>query len=150
MSPDRSKCILLVDDDPNDIAIAVRALRRARVTERIETATDGEEALAQLGLDGSDRDVAFPLPDVIFLDLKMPGVDGWEVLRKIRANEHTRRIPVVVLSASRLREDVDRSYDLGANSFVTKRFERGSPGTFVEKAARYWLELNERPSRSVS
>lgn len=145
----RRRRILLVDDNGNDMAIALRGLRRAGVDGEIAMATDGEEALARLGLSASPKTTALPdLPDVIFLDLKMPGIDGWDVLRSVRSDERTRDIPVVIVSASNLSEDVNHSYELGANSFVTKRYDAADPGGFVGDAARYWLQLNEPPRRS--
>jgi CheY-like chemotaxis protein len=110
-------------------------------------ARDGEEALAALRLDGDVVAASAPLrcPKVIFLDLKMPKVDGFEVLRRLRASAHTRDIPVVVVSSSPRPEDVEAAYRLGANSFLVKRFQDGRPGGFLEDAARYWLDLNRAP-----
>ena len=147
--------ILLVDDNGAEVAIALRAFQQVTAAERIRVVRDGQEALDLLHLgNGADdaTDVAeAPRPCVIFLDLKMPRVDGWEVLREIRSAEHTREIPVVVLSASDRDEDVQRCYQLGANSFLVKRFDGIRPGAYLADAARYWLELNQGfgPRRTV-
>lgn len=139
--------VLLVEDDGNDVAIARHALRRGGLEGRIAVCRDGVEALDWLGLDGSDDDPeATAPPRVIFLDLRMPRMDGWEFLRELRRHDRTRSVPVVVLSASGREEDVRSSYRLGANSFVVKRFESGRPGAFLADAVRYWLDLNRAPS----
>lgn len=139
--------VLLVEDDPNDVAIARRAFRRGGFDEKVAVCRDGVEALDWLGLNGSDEpaeDAA--VPRVVLLDLRMPRMDGWELLRELRRNERTRALPVVVLSASGREEDVQSSYRLGANSYVVKRFEARQPGHYLADAVRYWLELNRPPS----
>jgi two-component system response regulator len=144
--PDRR--ILLVEDNRSDEAIALRALDRIGLGDCVDVARDGQEALVRLLLDdATDDGVARGdgPPRVVFLDLKMPRVDGWEVLRRIRQNGHTRDLPVVVVSASDRPADVRRSYELGANSFLVKRFDAREPGRYLADAARYWLELNEAP-----
>lgn len=135
--------ILLVEDDRDEVAVALRALERSGVDAAISVARDGFEALEVLGLE-SDR-VPAALPRVVFLDLKMSRVDGWEVLRRMRADPRTSDVPVVVISSSDRRADIERSYALGANSFLVKRFDRAKPGSYVADAARYWLELNCTP-----
>ncbi len=138
--------ILLVEDDPNDLAVALRALDRAGLVESVRVLRDGQEALRRLGLDAEE-----PVPSrgraprVIFLDLKMPKVDGFEVLREIRASEHVRDVPVVVISSSNRESDVRRSYRLGANSFLVKRYDPVRPGSYLADAARYWIDLNRAP-----
>ena len=143
MSP--RSTILLVEDSENDRLIAMRALRGVGTIDSIEVARDGQQALEMLALDekGSAPSVR---PAVIFLDLKMPRVDGFEVLREIRSAEHTREIPVVVLSASARDEDVRESYRLGANSFLVKQFGSANAGEYLAEAARYWTELNRPPT----
>ena len=139
------KEIVLVEDNPADVAVALRALRRHRLEDHVVVLRDGEQALEYLLGDGSPGANGGPcgeLPKVVFLDLKMPKVDGWEVLRELRADDRTRDLPVVVISASDRETDVRESYRLGANSFVQKRFDGASPGEFLAEAARYWLELN--------
>jgi two-component system response regulator len=136
--------VLLVEDDRDEVEIALRALGRSGVDAHVEVARDGHEALETLGLepDGSDPAAA---PDVVFLDLKMPRVDGFEVLRRMRADPRTADLPVVVLSRSDRHEDVQRSYDLGANSVLVKRFDPRGPGAYFAEAVRYWVELNRAP-----
>ena len=84
-------------------------------------------------------------PHAIFLDLRMPRIDGWEILSRLRANPHTRDIPVIVQSWSTRREDIERCYALGANSFIAKRMTPGNPGFYFADAVRYWIGLNQTP-----
>jgi len=138
--------ILLVDDDENYLLVAQRALRRAGLAAAIETARDGAEVFHRLGLNGDTEER--PSLDnlaVILLDLNMPVLDGWEVLRRLRADRRTHKIPIVIISTSDRPQDVERSYDLGANSFVVKRFESKDPGGYLADTARYWVELNRPP-----
>ena len=138
--------VLLVEDDPDEISVALRALDRAGIDAAVEVATDGVEALERLGIEPPAQ-VASPPPQVVFLDLKMPRVDGWEVLRRIRDDPRTAAVPVVVLSSSDRSEDVERSYRLGANSFLQKHFDPSGPGRYFAQAVRYWLELNRTAPR---
>ena len=143
--------ILLVDDDEDYLEIAGRALRQAHLEAEVLVARTGAEALRLLGLDGALASVAPPRLAAAFVDLNMPDVDGWELLRRIRADGRLRRLPVVILSSSARAEDVRRSYDLGANSYVVKQFDLAQPGSDVARAARYWTEINWsgwQPSRS--
>jgi len=134
--------LLLVDDDGDDVAIALRALRRLELPVEVRTARNGREALAVLHADG-DWSAGEPLhPRVIFLDVKMPLLDGFEVLRALRRFPHTRAVPVVMLSTSSQPGDIRRAYELGANSYLVKRGVSGDPGTMIAQAARYWVELN--------
>lgn len=135
--------ILLVEDDRDEVTVALRALERVGLDVPVKVARDGLEALEALGLESNETSPA--PPRVVFLDLKMPRVDGFEVLRRIRDNPRTSDLPVVVLSSSDRREDIARSYALGANSFLLKRFDRQSPGRYFAEAARYWLGLNRTP-----
>ena len=137
--------ILLVDDNPDEIDVAVRALRRRGLGEAVDVAHDGQEALEALGIEESGGG-ASQCPSVVFLDLKMPRIDGWEVLRRIRESD-VADVPVVILSSSDRSEDIQRCYELGANSFLVKHFDRESPGAYIADAARYWLELNQPPPR---
>jgi len=136
----RRTALLLVEDDRDEVDVALRALERAGLAAPVDVARDGLEALRALGLETTAA--ALPPPRVVFLDLKMPRVDGWEVLRRIRADPRTASVPVVVLSSSDRKEDIERSYALGANSFLVKHFDRRGPGAYIADAARYWLELN--------
>jgi len=141
------KIILLVEDNPDDEALTLRALKKNNIVNDIVVARDGQEALDFLFAQGphADRDPR-RLPQVVLLDLKLPKLDGLEVLRRIRSHEPTRYVPVVVLTSSSEEQDMLRSYDLGANSYVLK------PVDFVQfmEAARqlglYWLVLNEVPN----
>jgi two-component system response regulator len=145
----RSRTILLVEDNPDDVDLTLRAFEKSHLANEIVVARDGAEALDYLFVTGAHagRDPAL-MPEVILLDLNLPKLDGLEVLRRIRADERTRRLRVVILTSSKEERDVLRSYDLGANSFVRK------PVDFVEfaEAARqlglYWLVLNEPPPRA--
>ena len=143
--------LLLVDDNPDDVTIALRAIRRAGLSVDVHTLGDGREALEALNLDGNGPSRRVPLaPQVIFLDLSMPQVDGFEVLRRLRSAAQTRSIPVVVVSSSERPEDVRRSYALGANSYLVKRFDGRDPGGWLAEAARYWTELNQVESHRAS
>ena len=128
--------ILLVEDNPDDEQLALRALRRGRVTNPIHIARDGEEALATLF--ASD-----PLPGVVLLDLKLPKIDGLEVLQQIRANERTQRLPVVILTSSSEQRDIIESYNLGANSYVRKPVDFDQFSEAVAQLGLYWAVLNE-------
>lgn len=140
--------ILLVEDDRDEVNVALRALSRAGVAVPVTVANDGVEALEALGLEEPHQVPSGTPPQVVFLDLKMPRVDGWEVLRRMRENPATADVPVVVLSSSDRREDIERSYALGANSFVLKRFDPRGPGSYIVDAARYWIELNRTPQEA--
>src|SRR5262245_56255538 len=130
--------ILLVEDNPNDAELTMRALKRANLEARLVIARDGAEALEFLL---SDR----PRPRVIFLDLKLPKVDGIEVLRRVRTDERTRAIPVVVLTSSQEERDITECYKLGANSYVVKPVEFDKFYRAVGDLATYWLILNKSP-----
>jgi two-component system response regulator len=139
--------ILLVEDDRDEVDVALRAIRQAGVEAPVAVARDGLRALELLGLE-PDPSAEIPLrPRVIFLDLKLPRVDGWEVLRRLREHPETAAVPVVVISSSDECEDVRRSYALGANSFLVKRFDQRGPGRYFAEAAHYWLQLNHPPPR---
>lgn len=140
--------LLLIEDDVDQIDVITRALRKAGVDADVRVVRDGQEAIDALELDGPVPDKVRPLPRVVFLDLKMPRVDGWEVLRRLRSAPRTARLPVVVVSGSDRREDIERSYALGANSYLLKRFDPRGPGTYLAEAARYWIEMNRVPGES--
>jgi two-component system response regulator len=136
--------ILLVEDNPADVALTLRAFKRHNLANQIVVVRDGVEALNYLhGTAGPDNHPVHPLPQLVLLDLKLPKVDGLEVLRRLRAEERTRRLPIVVLTSSDEQRDIVMSYGLGANSYVRKpvAFEE-----FVEAArylGLYWLVLNK-------
>jgi len=142
--------ILLVDDDEDFIRVARRAIRRSGLDVHVSVAHDGGEALTALGLErvapAAREDAAADSPPVVvLLDLNMPVRDGWQVLSRIRHDAGTRRLPVVIVSSSNRSSDVQRSYALGANSFVVKRYDADRPGAYLVDAIRYWAELNEPP-----
>jgi two-component system response regulator len=130
--------ILLVEDNPNDAELTMRALKRANVEAHLIIALDGAEALEDLISD-------LPKPKVIFLDLKLPKVDGIEVLRQVRMDDRTRAIPVVVLTSSQEERDITECYKLGANSYVVKPVEFDKFYRAVGDLATYWLMLNKCP-----
>jgi two-component system response regulator len=138
--------ILLVDDDDDFLEIAERAIRREEVRALVQVVRNGDEALQFLGLARPEEAVGPPANLVaVFLDLDMPRVTGWDVLDRVRSDARTRELPVVVVSSSARREDVRRSYDLGANSYVVKHFDPAGPGRYLARAIRYWSELNRVP-----
>jgi CheY-like chemotaxis protein len=141
----RRKCILLVEDDPDDEALTLRALRRHDLADEVVVVRDGAEALAFLyetTRAGDDQ-----LPELVLLDLKLPKIDGLQVLKMLREDAHTRRLPVVVLSSSSEERDIARSYDLGANSYVRKPVDFAEFSEAVRQLGIYWLGLNERSPR---
>jgi two-component system response regulator len=144
----RLPIILLVDDDEDHLFVAERAIGRAGIRAKLCMAHDGKEALRVLDQEtapGADGLVA-----LVMLDLRMPGMNGLEMLRRVRVDERTRGVPVVVISSSDRPDEVRESYALGANSYVVKRYDDGSPGAYLAEIARYWVELNEWPEPSTS
>lgn len=141
-----NKPILLVEDNPDDEALALRAFKKSNMGNEIIIAHDGEEALNYLFGRGqyADRNVAL-LPAVVLLDLKLPKIDGLEVLRQIRNNPATKGLPVVILTSSKHEEDMVKSYNLGANSYVRKPVDFNEFVNAVGQLGMYWLLLNELP-----
>jgi len=139
-----NRLLLWVDDDWDEIAVVMRAFKRAKIPIDVRVASDGLEALQalHLGAVGGDGPLR---PQVIFVDLHMPRVDGFELLRALRELPATRDIPIVVVSSSNAPEDIRRSYELGANSYLVKRAE-GAPGAELAAAARYWTQFNRIPT----
>ena len=142
----RTHKILLVEDKRNDADLALRAFARSKIANEIVVVKDGQEALDYLFATGpySGRD-ATSMPEVVLLDLKLPKVDGLEVLRRLRADERTRRLPVVVLTSSKEESDVVSSYALGANSFIRKPVDFLEFADAARQLGHYWLVLNEPP-----
>jgi CheY-like chemotaxis protein len=138
--------ILIVEDSQQDLDLALRALRKAKLTNRIQVVRDGEEALQFIFCEGpyAERKMENG-PKVILLDLKLPKVDGLEVLQRIKGDPRTKLIPVVVLTSSKEQNDVVESYNLGVNSYIVKpvNFEQFSEA--VQKLGMYWLLLNHPP-----
>lgn len=138
--------ILLVEDNPNDREMTLRALRRSNVANNVVTASDGEEALDFLFARGqySGRKVD-DAPRVVFLDLKLPKVDGIEILRLIREDPRTRTIPVVIITSSAEERDRVASYAIGANSYVVKPIDSESFTKTMAEVGYYWLAVNRGP-----
>ena len=133
------KLILLVEDDPDHELLTIRALKKSNIANDIRVARDGEEAINMLLGDDSLR------PQVVLLDLKLPKLDGLEVLRRIRENEATRMLPIVVLTSSDEERDVVRSYQLGVNSYIRKPVNFTDFAEATRQLGLYWLVLNECP-----
>jgi DNA-binding response OmpR family regulator len=132
-----TKLILLVEDDPDHELLTIRALKKSNIANEVRVARDGEEALNLLF--GEDA----ILPQVILLDLKLPKIDGLEVLRRIRAGETTKFLPVVILTSSDEERDVVRSYQLGVNSYIRKPVNFSDFAEATRQLGMYWLVLNE-------
>lgn len=132
------KLILLVEDNPDDEALTLRALKKHGVVNFVVVARDGQEALDRLH--GGD-----PLPTVVLLDLKLPKIDGLDVLRRVRADARTKRLPVVILTSSKEERDIVAGYDLGTNSFVRKPVDFSEFAEAIRQLGLYWLVLNEPP-----
>ncbi len=141
------KIILLVEDNPDDEALTLRALKKNNIRNEVVVARDGVEALDFLFATGAyaDRDIRI-MPQVILLDLKLPRVDGLEVLRRLRADDRTKCLPVVILTSSSEEVDIIKSYHLGANSYVRKPVDFEQFMEAVRHLGLYWLILNENPS----
>ena len=142
--------ILLVEDNPYDVELTLRALKRYNLANKIHVVSDGAEALDFLFANApcSERN-GRSLPKVIFLDLKLPKVDGLEVLRRIRSDEQTKIIPVVVLTSSTEECDLVKSYELGVNSYITKPLNFNKFVDAVAELSLYWLSLNRLPERAL-
>ena len=138
--------ILLVDDARLDVELALDAFRELQLTGQVDVAIGGQEALDRiLGVAAYADRVAHPLPDLVLLDLKMPGVDGFEVLRQAKGDPATRRIPVIVLSSSTEDRDRARAYDLGANSYLVKPISIDGFLDTIRLVRDYWLGLDVGP-----
>lgn len=138
--------VLLVEDNPRDAEMTLRTLRRRNLANGIVHVKDGQEALDWLFGEGvhGGRDVTRP-PGIVLLDLKLPKVDGLEVLKAVRADERTRRIPVIVLTSSKEDRDVIESYELGVNSYIVKPVDFDNFSASVAEVGHYWLLLNQKP-----
>ncbi len=140
------KIILLVEDNPDDELLAIRALKKNNIMNEVVVARDGTEALDYLFGTGaySDRDASVT-PQVILLDLKLPKIDGLEVLRRLRNDERTKLLPVVVITSSKEDKDLNESYRLGANSYIRKPVDFIQFTEAIKQLGLYWLVLNEAP-----
>ncbi len=138
--------ILLVEDNKMDIALTLDAFREARLANKIHVARNGEEALQYLFGEGkfADRSI-YPLPNIVLLDLKMPGIGGLEVLKRVKNTSGIKRIPVIILTSSKEEGDRAMSYDLGANSYLVKPISFDGFLEVVKKVTDYWIALNIEP-----
>jgi two-component system, response regulator len=143
------KMIMLVEDNPDDEELTLRALRQSKIANEIVVTRDGSEALDFVFAKGKyqGRDLAH-MPAVVLLDLKLPKLSGLEVLQRLRADPRTKLIPVVVLTSSSEDEDMLRSYQFGANSYVRKPIEFGAFANAVTQLGLYWMLLNQPPPKS--
>jgi two-component system response regulator len=139
--------ILLVEDNPDDLDLTLRAFRKANISNEVVVARDGVEALDYLFGTGAHAGKRPELPQVVLLDLKLPRVDGLEVLQRIRSDPRTRFLPVVVLTSSREEQDLVRSYELGVSSYVRKPVDFMQFMDAARQLGLYWLVLNLSPSR---
>lgn len=141
-----TKSILLVEDNPDDEALTIRALKRNHISNEIVVARDGVEALDYLFGSGlyAGRDINIK-PTVILLDLKLPRIDGLEVLRRLREDDRTRLLPVVVLTTSSEEQDMLKSYSLGCNSYIRKPVDFVQFTEAIRQLGMYWLLMNEPP-----
>lgn len=142
-----NKHILLVEDDENDVLLIQRAFQKAGMKEVLKVARGGDQAIEYLGGAGSHANrERFPFPFMVLLDLKMPGTNGFEVLQWIRNDPVCKRLLVVVLTSSNLQADVDRAYELGANSYLVKPVGFGEMLNLIQRFEVYWTEINRTPS----
>ena len=134
--------ILRVEDNPNDVELTMHALKRNNVANKVKVLRDGEEAIEYLFGDGADSGRR---PKCILLDLKLPKISGLEVLQRIKTEQSTKFIPVIMLTSSREEQDVVNSYEYGANSYITKPVDFDQFNDAINQIGYYWLLLNEYP-----
>lgn len=146
----KDKIILLVEDSSDDVELAIRALKKNNILNKVVVAGDGSEALDYLFGTGKyeGRDMSI-MPEVVLLDLKLPKIDGLEVLKHLRADERTELLPVVILTSSREEQDVINSYKFGANSYIRKPVDFDQFTEAVRQLGLYWLVLNELPPKKM-
>lgn len=150
MSKDRQTSILLVEDNADDLELTLHALRSNKIANRIDVARDGEEALDFIFSRGQFADRAqVPRPSLILLDLKLPKVNGLEVLREIRSNPPSRTIPVVIMTSSKEEKDLVTGYQLGVNSYIQKPVDFTQFRETVRHLGLYWLVVNQPPPADV-
>jgi len=144
----QSKVVLLVEDNPDDVELTLRAFKKYNIMNEVVIVSDGAEALDYLFGKGkyAGRDIS-KLPEVVLLDLKLPKVDGLEVLQRLRADERTKHLPVVILTSSNEELDMINGYKLGANSYVQKPVEFTQFSEAVGRLGIYWLLLNKSPKK---
>ena len=137
--------ILLVEDNPDDVELTLHALKKNNIVNPVKIVRDGQEALDYLYHKGKYESMDYDLPNVILLDLKLPKVDGIEVLQRIKSDRKTKLIPVVVLTSSKEESDLLRSYDLGVNSYIRKPVDFDQFVDTVRQIGFYWMLINEQP-----
>ena len=137
--------LLLVEDNPHDAELTMRALKRGGLANKVLWVKDGKEALEYLFREGEYAGREDVVPRLVLLDLKMPKVGGIEVLKAVKADERTRRIPVVIMTSSQEEKDMAQVYDMGVNSYVVKPVDFSSLAQIVQKAGYYWLAINRTP-----
>ncbi len=143
----KNQYILLAEDDANDVLLIQRAFQKAGLREHLKVVRDGQEAIEYLnGESAYGNREKYPLPFLLLLDLKMPGTDGFEVLRWVRSEPDMKRLLVVVLTSSNLQADVDRAYELGANSYLVKPVEFDEMVNMIQRFDAYWSEINRTPT----
>jgi CheY-like chemotaxis protein len=141
-----SKRVLIPEDDPSDVFLLRRAFDHARVPARLHFVRDGQEAIDYLGGQAQFADRSeHPMPDLLILDLKMPRLNGFDVLSWVRKTPGLRRLLVTVLTSSDQPQDINRAYDLGANSYLVKPHSNTQLSEMANRVHRYWLEINECP-----
>ena len=141
-----SKRVLIAEDDPSDIFLLKRAFSLAQVPATLHFVRDGQEAIDYLDGDAGYKDrSAHPLPDLLLLDLKMPKLNGFDVLHWLRRQPGLKRLLVAILTSSDQPEDINRAYDLGANSYLLKPHNSTQLSELVALVKRYWLDLNQQP-----
>jgi CheY-like chemotaxis protein len=144
------RAILLVEDNPSDVALTQRAITKNAIRNPLVVVEDGQRALDYLFGSGAHAGCdADELPILILLDLKLPRIDGLEVLRRIRADSRTRRIPVVILTSSGEKRDIAAGYDLGTNSYIRKPVDFNQFTEVVKQLGLYWLGINEPPPKKA-
>jgi len=142
------RTILLVEDNPDDEALTLRSLSKSKVVNDVIVARDGEEAInLLLGIGNTSTGALEQLPEVVLLDLKLPKIDGLEVLRRLRSHDRTKYLPVVVLTSSDEEPDLLESYKLGANSYIRKPVDFASFAEAVRQLELYWVVLNQAPTK---
>ncbi|HTY09818.1 MAG TPA: response regulator [Bacteroidota bacterium] len=141
-----TRTILLVEDNPSDVELTKRAFEKGRITNTLVVAEDGQDALDYLFCERKYKQrMSTEMPALILLDLKLPKVDGLEVLRRLRHAEKTHRLPIVMLTSSKEERDLATSYDLGVNSYITKPVDFSQFADAVKSLGLYWLVINEPP-----
>jgi CheY-like chemotaxis protein len=138
--------ILLVEDNPNDVELALHALKKNKVSNRIQVVRDGEEALDFIfGKDASSDGPSEQRPKMVLLDLKLPKIDGLEVLKRLKSDPRTRSIPVIMMTSSREECDIVKSYELGVNSYIVKPVDFQQFTESVRQLGLYWMVMNQAP-----